>query len=79
MLLDEPSIGFEPKYIDQVFDRIRQLRDLGTTILLVEQNVEKGLSVADRGFVLVSGEIKFTGTGTELLDDDDVGRLYLGA
>jgi len=79
MLLDEPSIGLEPKYIDQVFNRIRQLRDLGTTILLVEQNAEKGLSVANRGFVLSSGEIKFTGTGTELLDDDEVGRLYLGA
>ena len=79
MLLDEPSIGLEPKYIDQVFNRIRRLRDLGTTILLVEQNAEKGLSVANRGFVLSSGEIKFTGTGTELLDDDEVGRLYLGA
>lgn len=78
MLLDEPSIGLEPKYIDQVFDRIEQLNDLGTTILLVEQNAQKGLSVADRGFVLASGEIKFTGTGTELLNDDEVGRLYLG-
>ena len=78
MLLDEPSIGLEPRFIDDVFDRIRQLNDLGTTILLVEQNAEKGLSVADRGFVLASGEIKFTGTGTELLEDDEVGRLYLG-
>lgn len=78
MLLDEPSIGLEPKYIDQVFDRIEQLNDLGTTLLLVEQNAQKGLSVADRGFVLASGEIKFTGTGTELLNDDEVGRLYLG-
>ncbi|WP_373189943.1 ABC transporter ATP-binding protein [Halolamina sp.] len=78
MLLDEPSIGLEPRYIDQVFERIEQLNELGTTILLVEQNAEKGLSVADRGFVLASGEIKFTGTGTELLDDDEVGRLYLG-
>jgi len=78
MLLDEPSIGLEPKFIDDVFERIRQLNDLGTTILLVEQNAQKGLSVADRGFVLASGEIKFTGTGTELLDDEEVGRLYLG-
>jgi branched-chain amino acid transport system ATP-binding protein len=78
MMLDEPSIGLEPRYIDQVFDRIQQLNDLGTTILLVEQNAEKGLSVADRGFVLASGEIKFTGTGTELLNDEEVGRLYLG-
>ena len=78
MMLDEPSIGLEPRYIEQVFDRIQQLNDLGTTILLVEQNAEKGLSVADRGFVLASGEIKFTGTGTELLNDEEVGRLYLG-
>ena len=79
MLLDEPSIGLEPKFIDDVFERIEQLNDLGTTILLVEQNAEKGLSVADRGFVLASGEIKITGTGTELLEDEEVGRLYLGA
>jgi len=78
MLLDEPSIGLEPRFIDDVFERIEQLNDLGTTILLVEQNAEKGLSVADRGFVLASGEIKFTGTGTELLENDEVGRLYLG-
>ncbi|WP_135825302.1 ABC transporter ATP-binding protein [Halorussus ruber] len=78
MLLDEPSIGLEPTYIEQVFDRIRQLNELGTTILLVEQNAEKGLSIADRGYVLASGEIKFAGTGTELLEDEEVGRLYLG-
>jgi branched-chain amino acid transport system ATP-binding protein len=78
MLLDEPSIGLEPKYIDDVFERIEQLNDLGTTMLLVEQNAEKGLSVADKGFVLASGEIKFTGTGTELLEDEEIGRLYLG-
>jgi len=78
MLLDEPSIGLEPRFIEDVFDRIRHLNDLGTTLLLVEQNAEKGLSVADRGFVLASGEIKFAGTGTELLENDEVGRLYLG-
>jgi len=78
MLLDEPSIGLEPRFIDDVFERIEQLNDLGTTILLVEQNAQKGLSVADRGFVLASGEIKFTGTGTELLNDEEVGQLYLG-
>ncbi|MFC4551347.1 MULTISPECIES: ABC transporter ATP-binding protein [Halorussus] len=78
MLLDEPSIGLEPAYIEQVFDRIRQLNDFGTTILLVEQNAEKGLSVADRGYVLASGEIKHAGSGAELLEDEEVGRLYLG-
>ncbi|PSP37874.1 ABC transporter ATP-binding protein [Halobacteriales archaeon QH_7_65_31] len=78
MLLDEPSIGLEPRYIDQVFDRIRQVNELGTTVLMVEQNAQKGLSVADTGFVLASGEVKFTGSGAELLDDEEVGRLYLG-
>lgn len=78
MLLDEPSIGLEPRFIEDVFDRIESLNELGTTMLLVEQNAEKGLSVADRGFVLASGEIKFSGTGTELLEHDEVGRLYLG-
>ena len=78
MLLDEPSIGLEPTYIEQVFERIESLNDLGTTILLVEQNAEKGLSVADRGYVLASGEIQYAGSGTELLEDEEVGRLYLG-
>jgi branched-chain amino acid transport system ATP-binding protein len=78
LLLDEPSIGLEPRYIETVFDRIRALNDLGTTLLLVEQNAEKGLSVADRGYVLAGGEIRFAGTGEELLADEEVGRLYLG-
>jgi branched-chain amino acid transport system ATP-binding protein len=78
MLLDEPSIGLEPRFIDMVFERIEELNDMGVTMLLVEQNAEKGLSVADRGFVLASGEIKITGSGTELLEDEEVGRLYLG-
>ncbi|MFC7045913.1 ABC transporter ATP-binding protein [Halobacteriaceae archaeon GCM10025711] len=78
LMLDEPSIGLEPRYIDMVFERIEDLNDLGTTLLLVEQNAEKGLSVADHGFVLASGEIKTTGTGTELLEDEEIGELYLG-
>ena len=78
LLLDEPSIGLEPKYIETVFERIEDLNNLGTTLLLVEQNAEKGLSVADRGYVLASGEIKFEGPGDELLADEEVGRLYLG-
>ena len=78
MMLDEPSIGLEPRFIDDVFERIEQLNDLGTTILMVEQNAEKGLSVADHGFVLASGEIKFTASGTERLENEEVGRLSLG-
>jgi branched-chain amino acid transport system ATP-binding protein len=79
MLLDEPSVGLEPTYIEQVFDHVRDLNELGTTILLVEQNAEKGLSIADKGYVLASGEIRHTGSGAELLENEEVGRLYLGA
>jgi branched-chain amino acid transport system ATP-binding protein len=77
-LLDEPSIGLDPRFVDDVFERIEQLNDMGTTMLLVEQNAEKGLSVADRGFLLASGEITLTASGTERLENEEVGRLSLG-
>jgi len=78
LLLDELSIGLEPKYVDMVFDRVEALNDAGITILLVEQNVEKGLSLADTGFVLAGGDIRFTGDGDELLEDEEISDLYLG-
>jgi branched-chain amino acid transport system ATP-binding protein len=78
LFLDEPSIGLEPRYIEMVFDRITELRDAGKTLMLVEQNAEKGLSVADRGYVLADGQIRYEGTGEQLLDDEQVGELYLG-
>lgn len=78
VFLDEPSVGLEPQYIDTVFDRITDLRDAGKTLMLVEQNAEKGLSVADRGYVLADGQIRYEGTGDRLLEDEQVGELYLG-
>lgn len=78
ILIDEPSVGLEPRYIEMVFDRITDLRDAGKNLILVEQNAEKGLSVADRGYVLADGQIQYEGTGTQLLGDEQVGELYLG-
>lgn len=78
MLMDEPSIGLEPAYVEMVFDKIEELNAAGKTIMIIEQNAEKGLSVADRGYVLADGQLKFEGTGRQILGDEDVGRLYLG-
>lgn len=79
ILLDEPSIGLEPRSRRLVFESIRRLAGDGRSVLLVEQNARSGLAVADRGAVLVSGSVRLTGTGSELLADPEVGRLYLGA
>ncbi|GAB3429484.1 ABC transporter ATP-binding protein [Flindersiella endophytica] len=79
ILLDEPSIGLEPRSRRLVFESIGRLAGAGRSVLLVEQNARSGLAVADRGAVLVSGAVRLTGTGSELLADPDVGRLYLGA
>jgi branched-chain amino acid transport system ATP-binding protein len=79
MLLDEPSIGLDPRSRQLVFDGVRALRAAGRTILLVEQNARSGLAVADTAAVLESGVVRLSGTGTALLDDPEVGRLYLGA
>jgi branched-chain amino acid transport system ATP-binding protein len=79
LLVDEPSIGLEPRYIDMVFDILGDLqRNEGKTIVMVEQNAKKGLSFADIGYVLVSGQLAKAGKGAELLEDPDVGRLFLG-
>jgi branched-chain amino acid transport system ATP-binding protein len=79
ILLDEPSIGLEPRARKAVFDAIRALAAAGRTVLLVEQNARSGLAAADRAAVLESGVVRLVGTGRELLDDPMVGRLYLGA
>ena len=68
ILLDEPSMGLSPIYIQEVFKIIETIRDQGTTVLLIEQNAKQALSIADRGYVLASGEVKMTGTGKDLLD-----------
>ena len=78
MMLDEPSMGLAPILVDQIFDIIGDLHKAGTTILLVEQNARKALAVADRAYVLETGRIVNTGTGSELLHDDSVKKAYLG-
>ena len=79
LLVDEPSIGLEPRYIDMVFEILRDLKqNEKKTIILVEQNAKKGLEFADIGYVLVSGQTAIAGKGDELLSNPDVGRLFLG-
>ena len=79
LLVDEPSIGLEPRFIDMVFEILDDLqRNEGKTILMVEQNAKKGLEFADLGYVLVSGNLAMASSGDELLENPDVGRLFLG-
>ena len=78
LMLDEPSMGLAPILVDQIFEIIKELHAGGTTILLVEQNAQAALSVADRGYVLETGKIVATGTGRDLLNDESVKRAYLG-
>ena len=79
LLVDEPSIGLEPRFIDMVFEILGDLqRREGKTIIMVEQNAKKGLEFADLGYVLVSGGLALAGTGSELLRNPEVGRLFLG-
>ena len=78
LLLDEPSMGLAPIYIQKVFDIIQKINAQGTTILLIEQNAHQALSIADRGYVIASGEIQLTGNGQKLLNDPQVKRAYLG-
>jgi len=79
LLVDEPSIGLEPKYIDMVFEILGDLQqNEKKTIILVEQNAKKGLEFADIGYVLVSGQTAIAGKGEDLLNNPDVGRLFLG-
>jgi ABC-type branched-subunit amino acid transport system ATPase component len=78
VLMDEPSLGLAPMFVDLVFAKIQELRAAGTTLLLVEQNAVKSLSVSDRGYVLELGRNRFAGSGAALLADERVRRLYLG-
>ena len=79
MMLDEPSMGLAPILVEQIFDIIKNLHKSGTTILLVEQNAQMALSIADRGYVMETGRIVTSGTGKGLLQDDAVKKAYLGA
>ena len=78
LMLDEPSMGLAPILVEQIFDIIRQLHAEGTTILLVEQNAQMALSVADRAYVMETGKITLSGTGAELAASDEVKKAYLG-
>jgi len=78
LLLDEPSMGLAPMFIQQIFGIIAQVRDQGTTVLLVEQNANQALSLADRAYVLETGRISKSGTGQELLNDTSIREAYLG-
>lgn len=78
LLMDEPSMGLAPMVVEQVFETIAAINAQGVTILLVEQNALLALSIADRGYVLESGQIILSGKGTDLLDDERVQRAYLG-
>ena len=78
LMLDEPSMGLAPILVEQIFKIIQTLHEAGTTILLVEQNAQAALSIADRGYVLESGKIVTSGTGTELLASPEIKKAYLG-
>lgn len=78
LMLDEPSMGLAPILVEQIFDIIKLLHKDGTTILLVEQNAQMALSVADRAYVLETGKITLSGTGEELIRSDEIRRAYLG-
>ena len=78
LMLDEPSMGLAPILVEQIFDIIKELHAAGTTILLVEQNAQMALSIADRAYVLETGNVSKTGPADDLLHDDDVRKAYLG-
>ena len=78
ILLDEPSLGLAPKFVTLIYEKLQEMKQQGYTMLVVEQNAAKALSIADRGYVFELGRNRFTGTGQELLSDPEVKRLYLG-
>lgn len=78
MLIDEPSLGLAPKVVEMVFEHVQNINKEGTTIFLVEQNARRALAIAHRAYVMELGHIRYEGTGQELLEDEQVQRLYLG-
>ena len=78
LLLDEPSMGLAPIYINKIFEIIKAIHAQGVTVLLIEQNAQQALQIADRAYVLANGQVKMTGTGQELLASEDVQATYLG-
>jgi len=78
MLLDEPTAGVSPIVMDEIFSNILDVRDAGMAVLMVEQNAQQALNIADKGYVLVSGRNEYTGTGHELIDNPEVRKKFLG-
>jgi ABC-type branched-subunit amino acid transport system ATPase component len=78
LMLDEPSAGLSPALAERVFQEVKRLSGGGLAILMVEQNVERALQISDRAYVLVAGANRFEGRGSEVLDNEEIGRLYLG-
>ena len=78
ILMDEPSMGLSPLYVNEIFDIIREINKSGTTVLLVEQNAKKALSMANRAYVLETGRISLSGDAKELMNNEDVKKAYLG-
>ena len=78
LMLDEPTAGVSPIVMDELFDHILEVKPTNVAIIMVEQNAKQALSISDRGYVLVTGENKFSGTGKELLNDPEVRRTFLG-
>lgn len=78
IMLDEPSLGLAPILVEEIFEMIVEIRKTGKTILLIEQNAAMALAIADRGYVLETGNVVLQGTGRELLDDPAVKKAYLG-
>ena len=78
LMLDEPSLGLAPMIVQQIFDLIAEVKKLGTTVLLVEQNVQKSLSISDNAWVMENGNVTINGTGPELMVNPEVKKAYLG-
>jgi branched-chain amino acid transport system ATP-binding protein/neutral amino acid transport system ATP-binding protein len=78
LLLDEPTAALSPKLVDEIFERIARINETGVAIMMVEQNAKQSLRMAHRGYVLANGENRHEGSGREMLDNPEVGRLYLG-
>lgn len=78
ILMDEPSMGLSPLLVSEIFDIIKVISESGTTVLLVEQNAKKALSIADRAYVLETGNITLSGKASDLINNDSVKKAYLG-
>ena len=78
LLLDEPSAGLAPAFVETIFEQVHQINEAGVTVVMVEQNARRALAMSDRGYVLDLGRNRFQGSGQDLLDNDEVAQLYLG-